>query len=451
MQLYYLGNHMKKLKRMKLLALLYIVSTPLSTLNAEISIKNEILTLKDIEASMLSQSLDIKSKEYEVVVANEKRDALTSNYNPKLSLEGSYKYLSEIPEINMSQSRTLKFGDNKNYSFGPTLTMTLFDFGVKSQLQNSLNKNISAKKNEVNNLISNTLFKTRFHYINLALLFEKKSVIANSLNVANKQLKDVTSKQRFGSGSILDLLIAQKEVHELESLLTETIFNIEAEASELYKISYFEKLKETNYKSDQNNLERLDLIKNRFIGYKSRIYKTLENARIKNLMDLSESLESQANSISKQRYPKINLFAKSSIDYPNGPDLTSFNQNTVGITLSMPLFDGGEISHNAGEKHNQALALKQLALNEERNMNESIQLVMKRIDNLTEQNEIIQKKIIESNEISKLLYKSYLEGHTTFIEVERANVKSREAQLNLSTNVYQITFNLIQLANIAGE
>jgi len=32
-----------------------------------------------------------------------------------------------------------------------------------------------------------------------------------------------------------------------------------------------------------------------------------------------------------------------------------------------------------------------------------------------------------------------------------ANVKSREAQLNLSANVYQITFNLIQLANIAGE
>lgn len=105
---------MKKLKYMKLLTLFYVVSTPLSTLNAEISIKNEILTLNDIEASMLSQSLDIKSKEYEVIVANEKRDALTSNFIPKLSLEGSYKYLSEIPEINMSPSRTLKFGDNKN-------------------------------------------------------------------------------------------------------------------------------------------------------------------------------------------------------------------------------------------------------------------------------------------------------------------------------------------------
>ncbi len=283
------------------------------------------------------------------------------------------------------------------------------------------------------------------------LLLEKRAVIANSLKVAQKQLKDVSSKQRFGSGSRLDLLTAQKEVHELESLLKETSFNIEAEKSELYKVSSSQKIKEINFESDQNYLEKLEFIKNRFISYKSRNYITIENARIKSLKDQSESLENHASSISKQRYPKVNLFAKSSLDYPNGPDLTPFNQNAVGITLSMPIFDGGELSHSAGEKQNQALALSHQVLNEERNLNESIQLLLKRIDNLTEQNEIIQKKIIESNEISKLLYKSYLEGHTTFIEVERANVKSREAQLNLSTNVYQITFNLIQLANIAGE
>ncbi len=451
MQLLNLGNYMPKLNHMKILAIIYIISTPLHVFGMEPDSKNNVLTLNDLEAVALNQSLDIKSKEYEVIATQEKSHSLTSNYIPKLSLEGSYKYLSEIPEINMAPGRVLKFGDNINYSIGPTLTMTLFDFGAKSQLQKSLNMNVSAKKNEVNNLKSNVLFKSRLHYINLALLLEKRVLIANSLKVAHKQLKDVSSKQRFGSGSRLDLLTAQKEVHELESLLKETSFNIEAEKSELYKVSSSQKIKEINFESDQNYLEKLEFIKNRFINYKSRNYITIENARIKSLKDQSESLENHASSISKQRYPKVNLFVKSSLDYPNGPDLTPFNQNAVGITLSMPIFDGGELSHSAGEKQNQALALSHQVLNEERNLNESIQLLLKRIDNLTEQNEIIQKKIIESNEISKLLYKSYLEGHTTFIEVERANVKSREAQLNLSTNVYQITFNLIQLANIAGE
>ena len=169
------------------------------------------------------------------------------------------------------------------------------------------------------------------------------------------------------------------------------------------------------------------------------------------MKDLSDSFESQAQSISKQRYPKINLIARTSLDYPNGPDLTAFNQNTIGVSLSMPLFDGGEISHNVNEKNLQAMALKTQAINEERNINESVLLATKRIENLQEQNEIIQKKIDESSEIAHLMYKSYQDGRATFIEVERANVKRRESKLSLSSNQHQIILNLIQLANVAGE
>jgi outer membrane protein len=442
---------MKSFKYMKLLTLITAISMSLNVFSKGLDNNTGIFTLNEIETVMLNQSLDIKSKEFEVTAAQEKSLSLPSNYIPKISLEGSYKYLSKIPEINMGPGRILNFGDNKNYSIGPTLTMTLLDFNSKSHLQTSLNKNVSAKKNEVLSLKSNVLFKTRYHYINITFLLEKRIVIANSLKVANKQLKDVASKQRFGSGSKLDLLTAQKEVHELESQFKEISFNIAAEQSELFKVSFYQKIKETNFETDKSYLESLDLIKNRFISYRYRDYNEVDSSKIKTLKYQSESLESQASSISSQRYPKVNLFARTSLDYPNGPDLSQFNQNSVGVTMSIPLFDGGEISHNVSEKQNQALALRHQVINEQRNLIESIQLLMKRIDNLTEQNEIIQKKIIESNEISELIYKSYQEGRATFIEVERANVKSREAKLNLSSNEYQITLNLIQLANIAGE
>lgn len=442
---------MENLKYLKLLTLIIFSMASPGVFSKSLLSSPLIFTLNEIETIMLNQSLDIKSKESEVTATQEKRHSLPSNYIPKISLEGSYKYLSEVPEINMGPGRTINFGDNKNYSIGPTLTMTLLDFNSKSHLQASLNKNVSAKKNEVLSLKSNVLFKTRYHYINLTFLLEKRKVIANSLKVANKQLKDVTSKRRFGSGSKIDLLTAQKEVHELESQFKEISFNIATEQSELFKVSFYQKIKETDFETDQSYLESLDLIKNRFISYRYREYNDVDSSKIKTLKDQAESLESQASSISSQRYPKVNLFARTSLDYPNGPDLSQFNQNSVGVTISIPLFDGGEISHNVGEKQNQALALRLQVINEQRNLIESIQLLMKRIDNLTEQNEIIQKKIIESNEISELIYKSYQEGRATFIEVERANVKSREAKLNLSSNEYQITINLIQLANIAGE
>lgn len=351
----------------------------------------------------------------------------------------------------MAPGRTLKFGDNKNYSIGPTLSMTIFDFNSKENLQTSLDKNLSSKENEAKGLKANILFKVRFHYLNIVFLQEKRNLISESLKVANKQLKDVIAKNRFGSGSKLDLLTAQKEVHELESQLKEIDFNVTAEQIELYKITFHQKIKNANLIGNTNRLENLNDLQSRFMNYKQFAQDAGSNAKVKSMKDLSDSFESQAQSISKQRYPKINLIARTSLDYPNGPDLNAFNQNTIGVSLSMPLFDGGEISHNVNEKNLQAMALKTQAINEERNINESVFLATKRIENLQEQNEIIQKKIDETSEIAYLMYKSYQDGRATFIEVERANVKRRESKLSLSSNQYQIILNLIQLANVAGE
>jgi outer membrane protein TolC len=243
-------------------------TSPLA-ISEELAKSLNVLTLQELESEMINQSLDIKIKGHEVDAAKEKREALPSIYIPKLTLDGSFKYLSEIPEINMAPGRTLKFGDNKNYSIGPTLSMTIFDFNSKANLQTSLDKNLSSKENEAKSLKANILFKVRYHYLNLVFLLEKRNLISESLKVANKQLKDVLSKNRFGSGSKLDLLTAQKEVHELESQLKEINFNVTAEQTELYKITFHQKIKDANLIDNTNRLENLIDLQNRFLNYQN--------------------------------------------------------------------------------------------------------------------------------------------------------------------------------------
>lgn len=440
---------METFKRLRLLATLFSSFSSLPLHASENTGVSRFISLQDIEGEMLEQSIELKAKGFEIAGAREKREALPSNYIPRISLEANYKYLSEIPEINMAPGRTLKFGDNSNYSIGPTLSMTLFDFNTKSRQQAALDKNLSSKENEKKNLESSFLYKTRFHYLNLVFLLEKRNLISESLKVAIKQLNDVSAKKRFGAGSRLDLITAQKEVHELESQYKELEFEITKEQSALFDVSYSARIKEAKQKTIE--LEKLQDLKKRFERYQNALIESKTNSKVKSLTDQSESLASQAQSISNQRYPKIQFFARSSYDYPNGPKLEQFNQNTVGLSLSMPLFDGGEIKHSIAEKSYQAKALKELALNEERHITEANTLMHARIENLNEQQEIIQHKVNEADEIADLVYKSYLEGRSTFIEVERANFKSRETKLNMSSNQYQIILNLLQLAALAGE
>ena len=41
-------------------------------------------------------------------------------YMPKLSLEGTYRHLSNVPELNLEQAE-IPFGQHDNYSVGPQL------------------------------------------------------------------------------------------------------------------------------------------------------------------------------------------------------------------------------------------------------------------------------------------------------------------------------------------
>jgi len=161
---------MRNLTFLKPFLLISAYFVPSGFCDEDIVRASNLLTLRELETAMLDQSLETKSKEYEVAAAKEKRESLPSNYIPRLVLEGSFKYSSDVPEINGAPGRTLQFSDNKVYSIGPTLTMTLVDFNSKAHLQDSLDKALSAKQNEEMSLKSNVLFKVRYHYINLAFL-----------------------------------------------------------------------------------------------------------------------------------------------------------------------------------------------------------------------------------------------------------------------------------------
>ncbi|MFH1075217.1 MAG: TolC family protein, partial [Candidatus Firestonebacteria bacterium] len=71
-----------------------------------------------------------------VLDAEGKLTDASSGYLPKLSLVGSYNYMSKIPEMEMSLpvglttiNKTIQTGANDNWIFKASLSQTIFDWG----------------------------------------------------------------------------------------------------------------------------------------------------------------------------------------------------------------------------------------------------------------------------------------------------------------------------------
>ena len=79
------------------------------------------IKLNEMEKRALDSSARLKSAVYDHESAKARAAAMESALYPRLSIEGTYRYNSSVPEIDLPIPGMLprKFGDNTNYSFGP--------------------------------------------------------------------------------------------------------------------------------------------------------------------------------------------------------------------------------------------------------------------------------------------------------------------------------------------
>ncbi len=149
--------------------------------------QTEKISLKNTELWAIKSSYSAKALEAEGDAIGNKVTAQRSFLFPKISLDASYKYLSEVPELNFPGGTKAAFGDNQNYSVGPILTWTVWDFGSTRKTVKGIESQGTSKKHEQNLGNRQILLSARLAYFKIQLRTEQKRLVADSLKLAESQ------------------------------------------------------------------------------------------------------------------------------------------------------------------------------------------------------------------------------------------------------------------------
>jgi len=170
------------------------------------------VTLKAAEESALSVSNQYRGAKFSAEAANAGAAAAGSLLYPRLSLEGSLRYNYVVPEISMPAALggPRPLGDNWNYSIGPSASWTL-DGGALRAGREAARHTASGRSSEAENARRQAVLKARVTYFQLQLALEKVYLIAENLQVALSQLKDMELGVKAGSRSRLDGIRARQE------------------------------------------------------------------------------------------------------------------------------------------------------------------------------------------------------------------------------------------------
>lgn len=396
-----------------------------------------ILSLKEAEQRALKRSYDLKSYEHLIESIEKRGDSIQSKNMPQLQIEGSYRYLSKVPSIDLGASK-LPFGDNQNYSIGPSLTYNLFDGNFVKNSYESIKVLKKSKQNEKEFFKRAVILGVRLAYLNALIKFEELKLNSNSFKLAQLQHSEIKQKKRYGASGEIDLAISSRNVytHELKVFQKKNEFqhafftlitltgDIEAWDRGVSPLPL--KMLGEGRVVQLDSLEKI----NQDIANLKLNEPNLNNPRLQSLNLLAESHRLKARSEQSKRWPKVFLKLRSSYDYPNGPVLEEIQQNSVLVNVSMPIWDGGEISGRKSEENALATSYEEKAKKVKDELTRDWDKWSNELRNLKEIKVIAKKLRDEAKEVAQINLKAYRAGQIKFTEVERANLRELEAGMN---------------------
>ncbi|HBB68226.1 MAG: hypothetical protein A2X28_06180 [Elusimicrobia bacterium GWA2_56_46] len=426
------------------------------------------VTLKAAEEGALAASNQYKSAKFSEAAARAAAAASGTLLYPRLSLDGSLRYNEVVAAIAMPPAlgggRPL--GDNWNYSLGPSASWTLFDGGALRCGYKSAGAAASSRSAEAENARRQAVLKARTAYFQLQLALERVYLIGENLQVSLSQLKDISLGARAGSRSRLDEIRAGQETLARKRDLLRSRANLSGALRDFSFITGLELPGTADLPMDSRmagrdyggaepaslfvKAEPYEAILERLLPA-SRSALEPEPPSVKAFGEAGRAYQAQAGAYKAERFPRLTLGARSSVDYPNGPNLYSFVQNSASLALSLPLFESGRSSEKEKESAlNAAAALEkrdEAALAAQRDFDKTRDAWKA----LTAEQAINSGAVDAAVEAAGLAYEAYRAGGGTWLDVESANLKALQAKTTAAETNAEILLKLAVLDNLTGS
>jgi len=425
------------------------------------------LNLADSEKNAQNNSSRLKSLLYEQNAAGSRAEELRTQFYPRLSFDGTYKYLTAVQEIlvPLPGVGALQFGDHNNYSVGPQLSWMAWDSGARNGSYRSAAAAAEAKSLLAEAARSQVLLSARASYFRVALAGEQVTLYADSLKLAEAQYADIQINVRAGTRSLSDELFAHqavlarmKELRQARADMASALRDLAAITSQDFQCDVSAPVdsrvtgpfpESVSSPTAIVKIESIDSLLDKF----EPLSKTKLNENLPGIKTYSKSAEAAVfarRGAGADKWPRLQLLARSSIEYPNGNQPVSYNQNAFGATLNWSLFESGLTNKREAEQESESNSALELEKQARSDYARDWDKITDQLANLEEQRKINEIAVSEAARLAEITYKSYTAGSATYLEVEDANFKSLEAKIESASTKVQILLNLAGLASL-GE
>jgi len=424
------------------------------------------LGLSQAQAAALDRSPELKAVRFDQEAAEAQARGRLSTLWPKLGVDASWRDVAVIPTLTLPipGAAPVQFASHGSWLLGPSLSWTFWDSKASWRAWQSLAAAARSRAQEAGAVRRRLLFEARLAYFQVQLALEHVRLLADSLRLAQAQHADVAQRLRYRAADRIDLLSAHQEVLTYLRRLRQARSDLASSVREIFSKTGLGAGTDPSLALDGRTsadlppgtepatlileLEPLDAS-----------LKALDVAaapspvdpRVQALADSAEASRLAAQSASAERWPKLQLSAKTDLEYPNGPVLQTIHQTAVALSFSLPLFEGWRVTEEVGRARKQAQAFDERRSQAEMDLDRDKRQAEDQLAGLRAQQEVNRVAVSETEELARLVYDSYKYGRSTFLEVQSANLRALEAKVQAARTDAQALAQLAVLRSLSSE
>jgi len=282
-------------------------------------------------AIMNNTGIFLASQDLEIAKSKLKQ-AKTVNF-PKLQLGAYYdKYNLNYPAIFSSAIGAFNLEENSQYLYGTrfVLTQPLYTGGKNETLIKQADQNLLSTKSAYLAMKNSLIYSVRESYVDIIYLKKKRNILENAISQIEKIRRDGKEDVLYKN---------KKQLHEIEVKLTDAIFKlnfvVNTEFIDVEKVENNLEVPEENFLEENDQKYIVVALEKRpeFSGLRAR-----------------KSIDSLSVELGKNfRFPNIDLF--STYDYLKSSQSEWMGNFQIGVSFTIPLFDGGARWQQLKEKN----------------------------------------------------------------------------------------------------
>lgn len=420
------------------------------------------LTLQDSEQAAVDASQSLKAARLEAEGAKHQQDATWAALMPRLGLDGNYRYLANVPVVQLGP-QALQAGTFNNFSVGISAQWDVFSLpAIWRQYQGS-QAQARALAAQADQAERELRLQVRLAYFQTRLAATQQHLYADALKLAQSQADDLDLRLKAGSSSRIDDLEASDDELDDRSTyrlsqadLADTLRRLFALTGQHKDTDLSLPVVESVGQSLPAKVAQPSLVVSLdpaaglladLAGDQNAPFHPGNLPQVQSMQALVEAAQRQAQALWAGHLPSGTLGYRLSRDYPNlfFPELVT--QQTTSANVSVPLFAFGGIQAKADAQQANADAQSQLLGSATTDLERDYHIARDRLEALKDQRDLQTLAAKQAAQLRDLVYQSYKVGGSTFLEVQSSSLKSLQANLALAITETQM---LIELADLAA-